>query len=392
MNSLGNIEATPLASLAFISFTTGDILYLTGKARNVYGAEAQTIMPLQDTFTEIYVTGYTLVRDALPARQDPAVEIQPSPYSPPVRLLAEEESAELLVQVPERPTALLTRVVVHTPTLATFEWESSSPLLFSPGQSIIMEFSPFFDSHRQERQISDEQTSSPIKEEFIRTWTISNASQSESRAFSLTMREKPGGKVTGALFDLVRKLSAEHKVDILDNSRTLDLRVNIVGVSGEFIIPPFKPHLPLIIGAKEIKRLYWIAGGIGITPFIAMLAALTELTYPPPVDIMLLISAREPDVMLSLISTAIKGGALPPYLSIHLFTKEEVSGAYPELKYSLHDGRIGASFFKDEKLHFDAEDHEIFICGSGPFEESVLRSLAGAGADLGRIHREGFAY
>jgi len=92
MTSLGNVEATPLASLTFVSFKTGDILYLTGNARNLYGAEAQAVMPLQDRLTEIFITGYTFVTNALPAHQDSAFDIQPSPYSPPVKLLAEEDT------------------------------------------------------------------------------------------------------------------------------------------------------------------------------------------------------------------------------------------------------------------------------------------------------------
>lgn len=48
MTSLGNIEATPLASMSFVDFSTGDILYLTGTARNFVGVEAQKIMPRQN--------------------------------------------------------------------------------------------------------------------------------------------------------------------------------------------------------------------------------------------------------------------------------------------------------------------------------------------------------
>jgi hypothetical protein len=69
MTSLGNIEATPLASLTFVDFVSGDILYLTGDAENLVGPAAHDIMPLQKTLTTVFVTGYTLVRDALPVRQ-----------------------------------------------------------------------------------------------------------------------------------------------------------------------------------------------------------------------------------------------------------------------------------------------------------------------------------
>jgi hypothetical protein len=69
MTSLGNIEATPLASLTFIDFASGDVLYLTGDAENLVGPDALKLMPFQKTLTTIYVTGYTFVRDALPVRQ-----------------------------------------------------------------------------------------------------------------------------------------------------------------------------------------------------------------------------------------------------------------------------------------------------------------------------------
>ncbi|KAH9480815.1 hypothetical protein JR316_0007416 [Psilocybe cubensis] len=387
LNSLGNIEATPFAAMAFVSFATGDILYLTGNARNLHGDEARAIMPLQEILTEIYVTGYTLVRDALPVRQDPAVKVEISPYSPAARFLAEEVHEGQSVQELERPTALLTRIIVHTPTLATFEWEASSPLHYKPGQSAILVFSPsFVNSHLSIEGEGDS------KEEFIRTWTISNASETETPLFSLTMREKPGGKVTGALFDLARKLSAKGQAEILDNSRSLDLRATITGISGEFVLPQIKPNLPVVIGTKEIKHIFWIAGGIGITPFIAMLAALSDMTYHPLCNITLMISAREPDVMLSLVSKAINGHSFPPYLSIHIFTSDKIANLHPELKFCVHTGRIPATFFEDRKDCLTADGTEIYLCGSGPFEESVLNSLGRIGTDLGRIHREGFAY
>lgn len=69
MTSLGNIEATPLASLTFVDFVSGDILYLTGDAQNLVGPDALKLMPFQKALTTIYVTGCTLVRNALPVRQ-----------------------------------------------------------------------------------------------------------------------------------------------------------------------------------------------------------------------------------------------------------------------------------------------------------------------------------
>ncbi|KAG6856308.1 hypothetical protein H0H87_005587, partial [Tephrocybe sp. NHM501043] len=139
MTSLGNIEANHLASLTFICFTTGTILYLTGTATNHIGASAQHLMPThtQNGLTTIHITGYTLVADALPLRQRPGTEPTPSPYSPPVHFLAEEPGGVTRI---EGATALLTRIEMHSSTLATFTWASSEKISVIPGQAAILDF------------------------------------------------------------------------------------------------------------------------------------------------------------------------------------------------------------------------------------------------------------
>jgi len=46
-------------------------LYLISyrECEELYGAEAQAVTPLQDRLTEIFVTGYTFITDAFPARR-----------------------------------------------------------------------------------------------------------------------------------------------------------------------------------------------------------------------------------------------------------------------------------------------------------------------------------
>lgn len=75
----------------FPSFSTGSILYVTGTAQTLIGPAAATIQPRSRTITLIKVTGYVFVANALPFIQNPSSYI-PSPYSPPVRYLAEERA------------------------------------------------------------------------------------------------------------------------------------------------------------------------------------------------------------------------------------------------------------------------------------------------------------
>ncbi|GAV98933.1 protein [Lentinula edodes] len=101
-----------------------------------------------------------------------------------------------------------------------------------------------------------------LNDDRVRTWTVSDSSTHE---FALTMREIPGGVVTGALFNLARAL-AKSRPELLTNTSDLEIRLGLVGFSGSFCLPsPAKD--------SEVKLL-WIAGGIGFTPFLRMLKAL----------------------------------------------------------------------------------------------------------------------
>ena len=133
---MGNIEATPLASLTFVDFKTGDVLYLTGDARNAVGEESKKIMPRQNVITLVTVTGYTFVRDALPVRQRPGTEPERSPYSPPVRLLAEEKPSGASA-FDDQPAVTLSKITMHSSDLATFTWDVSKPVHIVPGQTAI---------------------------------------------------------------------------------------------------------------------------------------------------------------------------------------------------------------------------------------------------------------
>jgi hypothetical protein len=58
-----------LAVLTIMSFTTSDVVYVTGNARRLIGREARVIMPQQNALTVFEATGTVLVRNALPIRE-----------------------------------------------------------------------------------------------------------------------------------------------------------------------------------------------------------------------------------------------------------------------------------------------------------------------------------
>ncbi|TBU30071.1 hypothetical protein BD311DRAFT_659595 [Dichomitus squalens] len=386
LTSLGNIEATSLAGLSIVDFETRDVLYITGHARTLVGDEAKALMPRQPVLTTIDPTGYIFVRDALPVRQAPGSEVIRSPYSPPVKYLREEAAASGTIFSPANQTARIAKIELHSPDLATVHFEltdASPPLTFTPGQAIALDFSNLLGKPQYQHMAPFAPAS--INDDRVRTWTISSASSGPSRAFELTMREKPGGVVTGALFAISRKL-AENRPELLADTRPLEIESSVVGVTGEFALPP--------TGAGEVKAL-WVAGGIGVTPFLSMLRALVKRGEHVQADVVLALSTREPAVMLRLFKGAL---ADAPPLTLHvrldLFTSkdlpalEDVATAYgPGVTAAWHKGRIPASYWREA-----AEGRDVFVCGPGGFGDAAVHGVRAAGVPNDRIHREGFAY
>lgn len=455
MTSLGNIEATPLACISIASFTTGDVLYLTGTARNVYGAEAQSIMPFQDRLTEIHVTGYTFVRAALPLRAVPDYKIEASPYSPPIKLLAEElpKGSQLFMNASSGlPKALLRKVEVHSADLATFTWEiedtgddAEPELVVQPGQAVILDFKTLLGERRYAHMMPGKPAA--VNDDYVRTWTVSRFSPrsgTKKAMFALTMREISGGTVTGALFGIVRKLQ-QVKPHILDDARDLDLKVGVVGISGDFVLP-LVPARDSTVSATPPK-LVWIAGGIGITPFLAMLRTITSPDFDQPTpEVTLVVSTREVDVMAALVSQALNGKQLPSTVSVHIFSTlpilrpdapplssstelDAAPSSHKSVSTKEHGSQVPASldppssassqvthasglFFTQHsgRVHLDAvlnpsslsglsggsiagsEGTQFYACGPLAFETAINDSLGGLGVSSTSIHRETFAY
>lgn len=415
MTSLGNIEATPVASLTFVSFTTGDILYITGEAHTLIGTPALKLMPRQDVLTTIYVTGYIFVRDALPVRQRPGSEVQQSPYSPPIRLLAEEMTSNNRPKFSDDISVTLTSIDLHSNDVATFTWEASKPLSIIPGQAAILDFTDLVGAREYQHMAPFKPSS--VNDDRIRTWTISSAQSFHTQAiqsriegtktFSLTMREKPGGAVTGALFTISRKLKAA-KPEFLKDASPLGLKVKLIGISGDFILKA--PQVPsTVLVERSTMQLLWIAGGIGITPFLSMLSAIVGGSTDESsteYDIIFLLATREPEVLLPLISRVLNLSSIsantPTASRIHLkldvFSHNPIpsfdSPPNPDevrMEFSPRKGRLDSKFF-NELRGTDIVSRSAYLCGPEEFEKKILEMLEEVSVDRTKVRREGFEY
>ncbi|KAL4750348.1 hypothetical protein BDW72DRAFT_176016 [Aspergillus terricola var. indicus] len=383
LSSLGNIEASGLAGLTIVDFESGDVLYLTGKARNVVGEEVCTIIKRHSgCVTLLEVTGYTLVRDALPVRQAPGSEVGRSPYSPKVKYLVEEAEVQGVSGTSEKAKLQSARRLSSDLAVLRFRVipgkSGGARLSIRPGQAVVLDFMDWL-GPPQYRHMADNAPGS-INDDRIRTWTVSSAHEGGQMSwFELTMREMKGGAVTGALFDVLREHPQEpgRRVEIEQSVVT-----DIVGITGDFVLSD-----------KEINAL-WVAGGIGITPFLAMLEALAsreaEREGKSTGDILFALSTREPDVMLELLQNSLENVPRGVRLKIDLFTRSPVKtdiGEYQtgKIQVSLHEGRIGPQYWR-----IVPTEKDVFICGPNDFGDAAVEGLRAAGVPNESIHREGF--
>lgn len=117
----------------------------------------------------------------------------------------------------------------------------------------------------------------------------------------------------------------------------------------------------------------WIAGGIGLTPFLGRLRSLEPARA---VDVHLIYCVEDESrahflAELEAVAARIRGFNL----WVHLFRRE---------------GVLDGVFLRSRCR--DLTDREIFICGPPPFIGAVRRGLRREGVSRGRIHSEDFAW
>ncbi|EGN97110.1 hypothetical protein SERLA73DRAFT_57616 [Serpula lacrymans var. lacrymans S7.3] len=392
MNSLGNIYVTPLAGLVFPSFSSGAILYVTGTARTLFGQDAQRLMPAANVITTIRVTGFAYVENALPMRE--AVEPTRSPYSPPVRYLAEEKPPAASY---EDVILSLLRVNIHNDTLATFTFNTSRPIEVKPSQNAVLELSELL-RVRSHEFLEWEEGPSTENDDCVRTWTVStNPTPISPCTMSLTIRTISGGLITPILYKIVDDHAAKGARGVDIDVTPLNITARLRGIGGDLPVP--EP----IAACDGGRRLLWIAGGIGLTPFLSLaryVAGLVKQTFGVW-DIVLVLSTREPDVMLGLISDSLEElgstDELPTPLDlsfvIHMFAPgslEKPSTLPPFVSLITHKGRLDDKGELFSRL--DAKHREPHICGPLPFVTSAMKSLNIAGVDSEHVRRERFTY
>ncbi|MCV6592071.1 MAG: ferredoxin reductase family protein [Silicimonas sp.] len=123
-------------------------------------------------------------------------------------------------------------------------------------------------------------------------------------------------------------------------------------------------------GAKQI----WLAGGIGLTPFLSKLRAMEA---GDPRQIHLVYAAREESEAIFLDELKARAAELGNITLVPLYSDQ---GAFAKVEVMR------------EKLPDPLETYEYFMCGPKPMVDGLMGDLKKAGVPRARIHTEAFEF
>ena len=396
--SLGNIETDKQAGMIFPDFTTGDILYITGNAENLHGDDAEEIMPRAGLLTRIEVTGAVLVKAGLKLRL--TSDEQCSPYNPPVKYL-KSELAEMgrasEAQTSEPIKATLVSAQAHSKSISTFTFQLSSPIEQGlPGGFGGFDFSDLMDTGYRHM---DEVNPQMVNEDYIRTWTLSNVPTFDAKKntfqltsqIAVTVKRKPGGIMSNFLHENADKLTEQN------------VQVNFKGAGAGFSC--FTSNAQGAAPSVPSKML-WIAGGVGITPFMAMWDGLIQVADANPTsvssDITLLFSGRDDDISI-LNHFLDREGSIPKNLKLRILayqgTGQNPATAHTRFNELQTETSGVACRIEERRVKIsdlqgldDLTDREIFLCGPDNLVHWYNSAFETLSVDQSRLHQELFSF
>lgn len=397
--SLGNIETDPQVGLVFPDFATGDVLYVTGDAENMLDQDAEALMPRVNLLTRIKVTGAVLVKNGLNLKL--TSDEQFSPYNPPVRLLRQELEQMGHASAPHDGTPAISATLVSTQAVSdsikTFNFRlpmpTDAPL---PGGFGVFDFSDILDVGYSHMNEANPQL---VNDDFVRTWTISNAPDFDphTNAFigtdrvSVTVKRKAGGLMSNVLHDNIDRL--------IDQKLPVVFKGTGAGFSC-FSTPPkgHPPHVP--------PQMLWIAGGVGITPFMAMWDGILKVAKANPglgaTDIVLLFAGRDDDINV-LKHFAAQHGSRPKNVKLRVMAFQSIKGNVSAAQTARDDLRPAqfdnALRVEERRMGIDdiqsvanLKDREVFMCGPDAMVNWSETTLTELGVEEARRHRETFIF
>jgi len=402
--SLGNVESSQLVGLVFPDFSSGDMLYITGKAENLFDADAESLMPRVSLITRIQVTGAVLIQNALSLalKSDEKFSL----YNPPIRYLKHE--LETLGHANNRKflegdqlNAKLVSVYQINENVSTFRFKLPKSIdVPLPGGFGVFDFSQLLDTGYIHMNDDNPQG---VNENYIRTWTLSSAPEfdSQRKVFKLvdqidiTVKHKVGGLISNFLH-----------VNSLELTRETSAEITLKGTGGGFTCfnAAEEGALPVIQ-----EKMLWLAGGVGITPFMSMWDGLLNMNnaYPEnagPVltDIVLVFAGRGDDIALLrhfLRRLESVHNSIP--LQIIAYQSESnkqdnSTGVIDALRHDFPNANLMVHHKRMEAIDLsnisNLLDREVFMCGPDSLTKSASEWLESQSKGSQTIHLESYFF
>jgi predicted ferric reductase len=141
-----------------------------------------------------------------------------------------------------------------------------------------------------------------------------------------------------------------------------------------------EPGMPAVIGGphgrfthrKGTRNQVWVAGGVGVTPFLSWLRSLDEHPVHAQVDFFYTV-AEDP----------------APYADEIRAIAARHDGIRAHIIHSTTDGRLTPSTVLD-RVSAPAQDLSVFLCGPEPLVAAMAEGLRAGGVPPARFHREYF--
>ncbi len=342
-NTIGNILLNPKAGFLFVDFETRDVVYLTGEAEIIWRDEEVMAFIGAERLIRFRTEKVIRVEGSLP------LQFSFGDYSPMLTHTGTwAEAGEKIAADRDRNTYLpyeVTDVVPESRTITSFylrRMDGKRAATHEPGQ-----FLPI-------------RVSFPGQEEpVMRTYTVSGATVDNRYRLSIK-REGDAALVSNFLHDQAKP----------------GFKLEAMAPRGKFVLDQTSERPAVLVSA-----------GVGITPMIAM----TDF----------------------IISEGQRTRNFRPTFFIHGARSSQdhafgdhirhLAGTYENLiahiRYSQpeEDDRVGVTH--DSEGHIELEllksilpfdDYDFYLCGPGPFMQSLYEGLTGLGISDDRIHYESF--
>jgi ferredoxin-NADP reductase/predicted pyridoxine 5'-phosphate oxidase superfamily flavin-nucleotide-binding protein len=362
--SLGNVETDKVAGVVFPCFTTGDMLHVTGIAENIYDDEAERIMPRVTLITRIKQTGHVWIKKALNLKL--LAPEQYSPYNPPVRYLTSELEKMGKPAKPANTWATLVDIKKLTQRISRFTFELEEKVSFKPGGFVIFDFAHLI--LRVYHHMNNDNPQS-VNDDYVRTWTISTSPPFDPNTNTFEATNKVSCTIKHAPKGVMSSLLHSHSID-----QQPPLHVKFVGVGGEFTCFDKCNQAP--------EKLLFVAGGIGVTPLLAMLEGLSQTKQK--VDIVVLFAGRGDEI--NLLNDFISS---PIVSSVSIFDSTGANASTKSESLKVYNRRMQSSDLIDVP---DISNRCAYICGPDQFMADIGSWLKETGVKPSLIKTESFLF